>query len=264
MVQRPVRARTIPDRNRALPARVSGFNARATEETADASAMSIIDHTLPSLNLFTDAGLKTRFTALWQRCLLPGSPMETGEMWKRLDRRYREPHRHYHDPNHLAHCLAELDLAGDRVARPDRVEMAIWFHDVINEPGERDNEALSAEYFRSKADGMVATDFIDAVVELILVTTHQQPPDDPDQQFICDIDLASFGLPWECFMRDSDAVKAEFPGTDSEYFRAKARFLDAMLKRPRIFYTDFFHDRYEQQARENITRLLKDIRQQRD
>lgn len=226
--------------------------------------MSLTDLPLPSLHLFTDAGLKSRFTELWRRCLRSGMPVQTDEMWGKLDRRYREPHRHYHDPNHLAHCLAELDLAGERVKHPDQVEMAIWFHDVINEPGERDNEACSADYFRDKAHDLMDPGFVDAVSSLILVTTHQRPPKDPDKQFICDIDLASFGLPWECFMRDSDAVKAEFPGTDSEYFQAKARFLEAMLARPRIFLTDFFHDRYEQQARENITRLLQDIKQQQD
>lgn len=225
--------------------------------------MTSIDDTVPPRDLVSDAVLKDRFSDLWQRCLIPGAPNETKAIWAKLDRRYREPHRHYHDPNHLAHCLAELDLAGDRVTHPDQVEMAIWFHDVINEPGERDNEQLSADYFRSKADGLMNTGFVDAVVDLILVTTHRQPPSDPDQQFICDIDLASFGLPWECFIRDSDAVKAEFPGTDSEYFRAKAVFLEAMLARPKIFLTDFFHDRYERQARENIGLLLEQIEKQR-
>lgn len=58
-------------------------------------------------------------------------------------------------------------------------------------------------------------------------------------------------------MRDSTAVRAEYHGPDEEYYRGKTAFLRAMLKRPRIFLTDFFNERYEQQARENILRLLE-------
>jgi predicted metal-dependent HD superfamily phosphohydrolase len=51
-------------------------------------------------------------------------------------------------------------------------------------------------------------------------------------------------------------VKAEFPGSAEEYYEKKRAFLEAMLRRPRIFLTDLFNARYEQQARENIGRLL--------
>lgn len=225
--------------------------------------MASFDHPYRSLNLVGEPVLHDRFAALWQRCLIPGAASDAETIWAKLNRRYREPHRRYHNRNHLAHCLAELDLAGDRIKHPDQVEMAIWFHDVINEPGERDNELLSADYFREKASGVMDAGFINAVVDLILVTTHEHTPSDTDQQFICDIDLTSFGCPWECFLRDSAAVKAEFPGTDTEYYRGKTAFLEGMLARPRIFLSEFFHDRYERQARENIGLLLEEIRQKR-
>ncbi|MGB5494902.1 MAG: hypothetical protein WBM97_10540, partial [Sedimenticolaceae bacterium] len=144
----------------------------------------------------------------------------------------------------------------------DQVEMAIWFHDIINVPQAKDNEQRSAELFRSLADSLFDPAFIAAVVDLILVTTHREQPGDADHQFICDIDLASFGCPWECFIRDSDAVKAEFPGPEEDYFRGQAAFLKALLARPRIFMTDFFNARYEQQARDNIQLLLRDLKKQ--
>jgi len=145
--------------------------------------------------------------------------------WETLRSRYGEGHRHYHDLGHLAHCLEQLDLARDALDRPDAVEMAIWFHDIINEPDSRANEQLSAEYFRSKAQECMAPDFVQHVAELILVATHAQARGNNDQRFICDIDLASFGCPWECFMRDSDAVKAEFSGSEEAYYRGKSAFL---------------------------------------
>ncbi len=82
-------------------------------------------------------------------------------------------------------------------SRPDLVEMAIWFHDIINEPGRSDNEARSADSFRNLAGGSMADAFIAEVVDLILITTHRQEAVDPDQRILCDIDLASLGCPWE-------------------------------------------------------------------
>ena len=178
--------------------------------------------------------------------------------------RYGEEHRHYHDLGHLAHCLDQLDLARESVDHPDQVEMAIWYHDVINEPDGRENERLSANYFASEAHDCIAAGFIGRVVELILVTTHKHAPANNDQRFICDIDLASFGCPWECFVHDSDAVKAEFVGSDEEYYRGKSTFLRSMLDRPRIFRTDFFYARYEQQSRQNIERLLQLVETEKD
>jgi predicted metal-dependent HD superfamily phosphohydrolase len=190
-------------------------------------------------------------------CFPESGPGDAAAAWSKVERHYSEPHRHYHDRQHLAHCLEQLDLAGGLILKPEQVEMAIWFHDIINQPGAADNEQRSAEYFRKLIGDRADPAFVNAVVQLIMATTHQSAPVEHDQQFICDIDLASFGCPWECFMRDSSAVKAEFTGTEEEYYRGKKAFLQQMLNRPRIFLTDFFNERYEQQARENIVRLLE-------
>lgn len=211
-----------------------------------------------------DALLRQRFVALWQRCLKPGAGSDPAAVWQEVAQRYAEPHRHYHDKGHLAHCLEQLDMAAGVILQPDQVEMAIWFHDAINEPDVKTNEQQSAELFRQLATGMMDSGFITAVADLILVTTHSRKPDNPDHQFICDIDLASFGCPWECFLRDSSAVKAEFQGPDEDYYRGKNAFLMALLARPKIFLTDFFNRRYESQARDNIGRFLSLIDQGRD
>ena len=102
----------------------------------------------------------------------------------------------------------------------------------------------------------MAADFVTAVAELILVTTHRAPPSSPCAQYVCDIDLASFGCPWERYLADTLNVKAEFEGSAEEYYLRKRAFLKAMLGRPQIFHSDFFHALYERQARANIRRLL--------
>ena len=57
---------------------------------------------------------------------------------------YSEPHRAYHDANHIDECLAEFDSAKSEALNPNSVEFAIWFHDVIYNPRATDNEEQSA------------------------------------------------------------------------------------------------------------------------
>jgi len=58
-------------------------------------------------------------------------------------------------------------------------------------------------------------------------------------------------------MANSLAIEAEFPGPREEYVRREVAFLEALLRRPRIFMSDFFHDRCEAKARDNIRRFLQ-------
>ncbi len=217
----------------------------------------------PDDELAQDAMLRQRFVDLWQQASMPGVATDPDAIWHELAKHYAAPDRHYHTKRHLAFCLQQLDLARERIPHPARVEMAIWFHDVIYHAGQPDNEQRSAEWFRDRARGIMPTDFIADVLGLIEVTTHAGKVEELDRQFICDIDLASFGCPWERFVRNSDAVRAEFALPDGDFYRGEFRFLASLLDRPQLFQTDFFHGLYEQQARTNIARFLDLIEQRR-
>jgi predicted metal-dependent HD superfamily phosphohydrolase len=200
--------------------------------------------------------LGDRFVALWRRNQRTGTGDEADSVWHEVETRYAEAHRCYHDIRHVAHCLRQLDRARDQLVRPDHVEMAIWFHDVIVVPGRGDNEQRSAALFRELAGPVMIPALVAAVVDLILFTTHRAAPADADHRVICDIDLSSFASPWEGFLANSRAIEAEFPGPHDEYVRREIAFLESLLQRPRIFLTDFFHERCEARARDNIRRFL--------
>src|SRR5688572_17453494 len=69
--------------------------------------------------------------ARWERTLASlGVPARSGaETFDALVKAYADPGRYYHNLDHLAAVLAELD-APDEEARP-RVELAVWFHDAV-------------------------------------------------------------------------------------------------------------------------------------
>lgn len=203
---------------------------------------------------------QARFEALWNRHASPGSKVVPGDVYRTLMDSYGEPGRRYHTAAHIAHCLAQFDPAAPLMRDPDAVEMALWFHDAIYEPRATDNEARSAEMFQARASGALDDDFVSRVFELIMVTTHQEPPDDPDAEYMVDVDLSSFGLPWDEFRRDSDAVREEYAHVDdARFYATQLRFLRSLLNRSPLYCTPYFRDRLELRARENITRHVEEL-----
>lgn len=52
-------------------------------------------------------------------------------------------------------------------------------------------------------------------------------------------------------------VRAEYDWVEEEQFRkARATILKSFLERPRIYYTDYFHEKYEQKAKTNLERSI--------
>ncbi|MDG4552507.1 MAG: hypothetical protein P9F19_00895 [Candidatus Contendobacter sp.] len=202
---------------------------------------------------------RKRFTALWTRSL-PGESVMAETIHGRLIELYGEPHRHYHTLNHIRHCLREFDRAAALMADPDTVEMALWFHDAIYQPGAKDNERRSADLFRQWSGELADPGFQQRVDDLIMATTHQEPPDRGDAKFLVDIDLSSFGLPWEACERDGRLIRAEFAGiADDQYYPGHLRFLRTLQDRATFFCTEFFQRRYERVARENLARIIADL-----
>lgn len=200
-----------------------------------------------------------RFTALWHR-VVPGAAAQAETIYRRLIELYGEPSRHYHTLNHIRHCLRLCDRTAALMHKPDRVEMALWFHDVLYQPGAQDNERRSADLFRQWAEQGMDPGELQRIDDLIMLTTHREPPGQGDGGFVVDIDLFSFSLPWDECQRDGCRIRAEFAAfTDAQYYPGHLRFLRALLDRPTLYYTDFFRQHYEQVARENIARILAEL-----
>ncbi len=204
---------------------------------------------------------RARFIALWERCLRNGTGTDARRVYEGLRAHYSEPHRRYHTPAHLNHCLRQFDLADSLMDDPDAVEMAIWFHDVIYNVPTTDNELKSAQYFTELARGRADSGFCQNVYNMILTTTHQQLPTRKDDKYLVDVDLSSFGLPWDEFRRDSVSVRDEFADRpDREFYNAHIKFMQSLIDRRHFFATEFFRKKYEKSARDNVERLIEELR----
>ncbi len=205
---------------------------------------------------------KQRFTSLWKRCQTGGGAgADADAVYDEVHDYYSEPGRYYHTSKHIEHCLVQFDLAAGEMENAEAVEMAIWFHDLIYEINVQDNELQSARRFVELANDSMSAEFKSRVYDLIMATAPPRVPKTIDQEFMLDIDLSSFGLPWDDFVRDSTAVRQESPQlSDAEFFPGQRAFLESLVNRDHFYFTQFFRTRIEKTACSNVKRHLKYLR----
>lgn len=202
---------------------------------------------------------QSRFYSLWLRQQLPNIPDGSSIIYQQLLDAYKEPQRVYHNLEHIECCLSIFDQVSHLLKNPDAVELAIWFHDAIYQLGDCNNEQLSADLFMKLTDGLFQDNFREAVYQHIMATCHSSTQiTDHDTQLMVDIDLSSFGLPWADFLRDSKKVRQEMNHIcDTEYYQKQITFQQRLLSRPSFFYSDYFGEHYEAQARSNLAKLFE-------
>jgi predicted metal-dependent HD superfamily phosphohydrolase len=239
--------------------------------------------------------LGRRWRRFWRRL---GSSWDFRAELGALDRRYGEPHRFYHNWDHIRRCLAELDRARSLAAEPDALELALWYHDAVYDPKASDNEVRSAflAVKAARAAGLSET-FARAVSVLVLSTRvdgpdaegnaradgntraeRSAPVDEPgadptrvpgppaarDVALIRDIDLSVLGLPRPAYRRYELAIRREYSWVPAEQFRRRrGALLRGFLGRETVYATDRFRSLYERRARSNLRWALRRLEEGR-
>lgn len=200
--------------------------------------------------------LQRRFTELWGRL---GGRGDGAGAFQALLRAWTEPHRRYHDVDHLRDCLARLTEAQPRDPERDLAEAALWYHDFVYRPGAPDNEARSADLARDALlEGGVPAGTAAEVARLVRLTDHSVPPDDPVGALVCDVDLSILGRPAEEFADYERRIRDEYRQVPGPAYRAgRRRVLEMLLARDALFLTQSFRARYEDVARRNLKRSLE-------
>jgi predicted metal-dependent HD superfamily phosphohydrolase len=191
--------------------------------------------------------------------LLSASPTPAGcseRAFAELCCAYREPHRHYHTLQHLEHMLGLVYASGN--VQPAAL-WATWYHDVVYQPGRSDNEQRSADHARVILTQLNIPQPIIAHTEQIILATrsHTFAGTDAVLQGVLDADMAILGTAPDRYRQYCEQVRREFALAPEPLFRQGRRhFLEQVLAQSRIFATDWFWQRFEVQARENLASEL--------
>jgi predicted metal-dependent HD superfamily phosphohydrolase len=171
---------------------------------------------------------------------------------------YAEPARAYHNTRHLQDCLQQFDRNQTLATRANEVEAALWFHDAVYSPGKPDNEVRSARLAEAALmTHGVAIDSAQRVAALVLATRHLDLANDPDAQLVCDVDLSILGREADEYDEFEALIRREYAWVPEPVYRAtRAAVLNGFLRRPSIYQSRPFRERYEQQARHNLERTV--------
>jgi predicted metal-dependent HD superfamily phosphohydrolase len=176
-----------------------------------------------------------------------------------LERRYRQPHRRYHNLRHVEAVLADCSWLADEVglSRHPRLHVVLGAcaHDVVYDAHPGDDERASADWVRDRlARAGLPYEVGERVAALVLATaSHVGKPDDIACCVLLDADLAILAVDGDEYTRYVEGVRAEYAALAEEAWRAgRADVLRSLLSRPVLYATEPARLRWDARARRNL------------
>nr|WP_250808459.1 hypothetical protein [Neorhizobium tomejilense] len=171
--------------------------------------------------------------------------------------------RPYHNWTHVEAMLRLLRQYREFVSTYSLLEAAIFFHDVICTSYRQDNEERSANLALEMLGRSISGPMGDILKTLILSTRKHVIPDGVSAElagdigFLLDFDLSILGAPADEYEHYVRGVRQEYDwATESEWKKGRGDFLRGILARPAIFHTKPMFERFEEQARRNVSTEL--------
>ena len=187
------------------------------------------------------------------------TPMQVAALWQQMAIRYSEPLRAYHNLSHLAQLFSQFEQVKSHLNEPHIIALALYFHDVIYDPSATDNERQSAEYAAEKLSAYLSATQCQRIYNLIMMTADHQLSDakDTDGAFLLDMDLSILGVACSAYDQYAQAIRQEYAHISNEDYQVgRTTVLTGLLAHPRLYLTDYYHQRLQTQARENMQREI--------
>lgn len=202
--------------------------------------------------------LEPIFTQLLQVYTNDSGCIET--LWHELLKKYSAGRRYYHNLAHLEHMYRELLPVQQQIQDWNTVLVALFYHDAVYDPLRRDNEVKSAKLALMRLRDLLPSGQRLKCLFLIGATTDHAESEFSDVNFFLDADLAIFGQPWDTYAAYAKNIRSEYSVyPDFLYKKGRKSALQHFLQLERIFKTQPFFERYEQQARRNLALELEQL-----
>lgn len=183
-----------------------------------------------------------------------GNERQTNELWIEIEKNYSSKKRHYHTLQHLDNLLAQLTLVKAEIKNWEAILFTLYYHDIVYNSLKSDNEEKSAQLAENRMKEVpVVYDTIAVCKKQILATKSHIKSSDSDTNYFTDADLSILGHTWENYSQYYKNVRKEYSiYPDLVYNLGRKKVLNHFLSMDRIFKTDFFYNRFEAQAKQNL------------
>jgi len=202
--------------------------------------------------------LRDCFLQLCARC---NTSVDAVKLWDDIREKYSNPKRHYHNLAHLSAMLDHLESCQDLVHDWDSVLFALFYHDYIYKVSNKDNEERSAEEASKKLFLLqLSPSRISFVKELVVATKSHQHNTNNDINLFTDADLSILGSDRNSYDQYVKQIRKEYSiYPDLLYKPGRRKVLNHFIEMPSIFKTDFFRQKLEKSARENLSWELQTL-----
>lgn len=172
--------------------------------------------------------------------------------WNGLEIAYNLPERHYHSLEHIRQMLTLLDEIKADCSDLPALQLAVFYHDIVYDAQRKDNEEQSTAIAMKRLTEL-GFKRLEKVTALILATQKHERSEDSDTNYLLDIDLSILGAEWMRYQAYARQVREEYRiYPDEVYNPGRIQVLQHFLSTARIFKTDYFYQKLEEQARENL------------
>lgn len=200
--------------------------------------------------------LQQKFNILFQKFNQDISLEEN--LWKEIVSNYSSQKRHYHNLSHLENLFKELLPIQEKLEDWDTIQFSIFYHDIVYKASRSDNEEKSAllAIERLKEIGYPNDRILKCNHQIIATKSHEFS--DNDTNYFTDADLSILGKSWKTYSEYFQQIRKEYKiYPDFIYNPGRKKALQHFLKMDHIFKTDYFLEKYEIQARENLEKELE-------
>ncbi|RQO42504.1 hypothetical protein DBR39_01100 [Chryseobacterium sp. KBW03] len=181
------------------------------------------------------------------------------DLWNEIETRYSEKGRHYHNLLHLENMFRELEEVKGKLSDFTVISFSVFYHDIIYDATSKSNEEKSAVTAEKRLTELhINKDKISIISEQILATKAHQRSDHEDTNYLLDADLSVLGKDFKTYLEYTQNIRKEYSiYPDFLYKPGRKKVLKHFLQLESIFKTDYFKDKYEAQAKENIAAELR-------
>lgn len=180
-------------------------------------------------------------------------------LWNEIEARYSEKGRHYHNLLHLENMFRELETVKNNISDFTAISFSVFYHDVIYDASSKSNEEKSAAQAEKRLEELhLDRDRISLISAQILATKSHQRSDDEDTNYLLDADLSVLGKDFNTYLEYTQNIRKEYSiYPDFLYKPGRRKVLKHFLELESIFKTEYFKQKYEAQAKENIAAELQ-------
>nr|WP_299030955.1 hypothetical protein [uncultured Tenacibaculum sp.] len=179
-------------------------------------------------------------------------------LWEEVVKNHTDKKRYYHTLVHLENLLFQLSQVKTEISSWNTILFTLFYHDVIYNSLKSNNEEKSTEFAIERMQLLsVPKEIIKRCENQILATKHHKVSEDTDTNYFTDADLAILGSNWETYEQYYKNVRKEYAVYPNlVYNSGRKKALKHFLTMDNIFKTEYFHQKFEKAARENIQREI--------